>query len=195
MGEEIRTPHLQATRLKPRLARDFNGTLIHRCRLLSRSPLRQRSQPHLKLELQFLDKARLAPSGHPVRARRCARSLLLTKPLPLSSRRRGGAQGGHLFCCTGHGHILCVVKILRLSRLEIGVRGSLTPISPPYAGLSRRTARHYLYSIYILDPTAFGPLTAGVNEKNPLPEPAGFTTTVVKPAAVTNPSLILNCNR
>ena len=113
----------------PRLARDFNGTLIHRHRLLSRSPLRQRSQPHLKLELQFLDKARLAPSGHPVRARRCARSLLLTKPLPLSSRRRGGAQGGHLFCCTGHGHILCVVKILRLSRLEIGVRGSLTPIS------------------------------------------------------------------
>ena len=81
----------------PRLARDFNGTLIHRRRLLSRSPLRQRSQPHLKLELQFLDKARLAPSGHPVRARRCARSLLLTKPLPLSSRRRGGCARGSPF--------------------------------------------------------------------------------------------------
>ena len=92
-GGEIRTPHLLATHLKPRLAGDLNGNLLRLRRLLSRRPRRQRAQPHLKLERQFLDKGRLAQrtlrARSPLR-RHLARSLRLAKPLALSSRWRGG---------------------------------------------------------------------------------------------------------
>ena len=74
----------------------------------------------------------------------------------LQKRSVGGTPRGHLRACIGNGYILIGVNILRLSRLEIGVRGALRGFDTDH-----RDTDHLFILFLTASPTSWIPVDTG----------------------------------